>query len=92
MKKQHYPQKAFYSKLTDQQIEDEEYEFAQDVWQKFNIRTLGEYADLYLRVDVCLLAIIFENFRATSHKLYKLDPANYYNIIIQHQAYLLTLC
>lgn len=44
------------------------------------MKTLGDYADLYLRVDVCLLAIVFENFRETCRHIYKLDPANYYTV------------
>lgn len=72
------PKELFYSMLTGEHISDQQYAFAEQVWQKFNIRTLGEYADLYLRVDVCLLAIVFENLRETTLNLYKIDPANYY--------------
>lgn len=72
------PKEAFFSKLTNSHISNKKYEFAKEIWEKFNIKTLGEYADLYLHVDVCLLAIVFENFRETSLKLYKLDPANYF--------------
>lgn len=71
---------AFYSSLTNEHISEKEYEFAVNVWEKFNIKTLGEYADLYLKVDVCLLAIVFENFRQTCSQIYKLDAANYYTI------------
>lgn len=72
------PKESFKNSLTNEPIKDCEYNFANEIWQKFNIRTIGEYADLYLRVDVCLLAIVFENFRETCLKLYNLDPANYY--------------
>lgn len=69
------PKEAFYSKLYEQAISDKEYEFAQMVWDKFNIKDLGEYSDLYLQTDVLLLADIFENFRKTCKQIYKLDPA-----------------
>lgn len=72
------PKEAFHSSLTNEDISEKDYNFATEVWKTFKIKSLGEYADLYLRVDVCLLAIVFENFRETCQKLYKLDPANYY--------------
>ena len=33
---------------------------------------------MYVRMDTCLLADVFENFRATCLKQYGLDPAHYY--------------
>lgn len=68
----------FYSKLTETEIELSDYEFAQKIWNEFNIKTLGEYSDLYLKTDILLLADVFENFRQTCLNIYKLDPAHYY--------------
>lgn len=68
----------FYSQLNEEEISTEEYEFACQIWNKFNLKTLGEYSDLYLKTDVLLLADVFENFRNTCHTIYKLDPAHYY--------------
>lgn len=74
-----FPLKSqFFSKLTETPISDENYEFAQQVWTTFNIKTLGEYSDLYLKTDVLLLADVFENFRENCYTVYQLDPAHYF--------------
>ena len=39
---------------------------------------MGEYHDLYLASDILLLADVFENFRKTCLKYYKLDPCHYF--------------
>ena len=69
---------AFYSKLLDQEISDEDYQHAIKVSNTFNCQTLQDYHDLYLTTDVLLLADVFENFRKTCLKYYKLDPCHYY--------------
>ena len=68
----------FYSILNDQQITDDEYNHAKEVWNTFMIRTLGDYHDLYLIRDVLLLTDVIENFRKTCMQYYKLDPCNYF--------------
>lgn len=68
----------FYSSLTESPVSNDDYEFAKLVWEKFNINTIGEYSDLYMKTDILLLADIFENFRDTCYEHYKLDPAHYY--------------
>ena len=41
-------------------------------------KTLGCYHNIYLKTDVLLLADVFETFRNTCLKNYKLDPAHFY--------------
>ena len=72
------PEEAFYSKLNDENISEEDYTHAQKVWTAFGCKDMGDYHDLYLRTDVLLLADIFETFRKTCKRQYDLDLAHYY--------------
>ncbi|XP_031338205.1 uncharacterized protein LOC116179551 [Photinus pyralis] len=72
------PKNEFFSSLRNDGVNDEDYEHALNLWNVFSIQTLGQYSDLYLKTDVLLLADVFENFRATCLKTYKLDPLHYY--------------
>lgn len=68
----------FYSELTESDVSDEDYEFASNVWNEFEIKSLGEYSDLYMKTDILLLADVFENFRDMCYDNYELDPVHYY--------------
>ena len=72
------PKEAFYSILYNEEISDEDYQHALNVGNTFGCQTLQDYHDLYLKSDVLLLADVFENFRKTCLKYYKLDPCHYY--------------
>ena len=69
----------FRNDLTGEDINDCDYEFYKEICAKFNIKSSGEYHDLYLKSDVLLLADVFENFRETCFQYYKLDPAHFYS-------------
>ena len=71
-------QQDFYSILNNEHISDEQYKHAQNVWNTFNLKTMGDYHDLYLKSDILLLADVFENFRKTCLQYYKLDPCHYF--------------
>ena len=72
------PKEAFYSRLNDGDISNEDYTHAQKVWRTFKMEYFKDYHELYNKVDVLLLADVFENFRNICLKNYELDPAHYY--------------
>ena len=72
------PKEAFYSKLNNEGISDEDYAHAQRVWEAFEIKNLEGYNNLYNKLDVLLLTDVFENFTDICIKNYNLDPAHYY--------------
>ena len=89
------PKDAFYSRLNLKGISDQDHEHAQQVWNRItsvhkNI-TQGDYHDGYLKTGVFLLADVFESFRNTCLKQYKLDPAYFYTApALAWQAFLKT--
>jgi len=72
------PKEAFYSKLNNSNITDDEFEHALKVWEHFKMTTFREYHDLYIKLDVLLLTHVFENFRSVCLKNYELDPCWYF--------------
>jgi hypothetical protein len=71
------PISSFYSKLTNNECNNEDYEYAKLIWETFKIKNMGDYHDLYLLSDVLLLSDVFENFRNVSLETYGLDPCHY---------------
>ena len=64
----------FFSSLKDYGISEKEYQRSLDVWKVFEIKTLGQYHDLYLKTDVLLLCDVFEKFINVCLEHYCLDP------------------
>ncbi|GBN71052.1 hypothetical protein AVEN_232186-1, partial [Araneus ventricosus] len=57
------PQSAFFNTLTNEPVSDDDYQYAQRIWNIFNLQTLGDFHNLYVTSDVLLLADVFQNFR-----------------------------
>ena len=60
--------------MNDEEISPEDYQHAKQVWEELNMKTLGEYSDFYVKLDVTLLCDIMEEFRNTCFTAYGLDP------------------
>jgi len=55
--------KDFHDTINDEDLSEEDYEHAKQIWDHFGIKTLQGYHDHYLLSDVLLLADVFKNFR-----------------------------
>ena len=76
--KEELPKKEnFYSSLTGKKINDKEYEHVLKVWNKFEMKTMKDYHDLYLKCDVLLLADVFEKHRNNRLKNYGSSQSHY---------------
>lgn len=60
-------------------ISEEDYLYACFIYEEFNCMNMGDYSDLYLKVDCCLLTCIFEKLRndCLAPDTYQLDPAHF---------------
>lgn len=71
---------SFFNDLTQKSISDVDYEHAKSVWETFKIKTLKDYAELYIQTDVILLCEVFEAFRLLCQQIYSLDPAWFFTL------------
>ena len=47
-------------------VSDKEYKYVPKVWNKFEMKIMNDYHNLYLQCHVLLLADVFEKFRNNS--------------------------
>ena len=66
-------------KISDGHISIKDYMACKKIWNKFNMKIMGDYHDHYLKKDVLLLADLFERFISTCLKYYELDPCHYFS-------------
>ena len=66
-------------KISDGHISVKDYLTCEKIWDKFEMKNMGDYHDHYLKKDVLLSADVFEKFIATCLKFYGLDPCHYFS-------------
>lgn len=72
------PKEKFYNKLLEEHISTEDYNHACTVWTTLKMKTIGDYSDFYVTLDVTLLCDVMEEFRKTCMSAYGIDPLHCY--------------
>ena len=66
-------------KKSDGHISFKDYLTCKKIWDKFDMKNMGDYHNHYLKKDVLLSADVFEKFIDTCLKFYRLDPCHYFS-------------
>ena len=66
-------------KISDGYISAKYYFTCEKIWDKFEMKNMGDYHNHYLNKDTLLLADVFEKFIATCLKFYWLDHCHYFS-------------
>ena len=67
----------FYSSLKLDNISEEDYDKTLEIYKNLNCKNIKEYLDIYLKLDICLQADIFNVFRNTIWNKFKIDCIKY---------------
>ena len=67
----------FYSSLKLDGISKEDYNKTLEIYKKLNCNNIKEYLDIYLKLDICLQADIFNVFRNTIWDKFEIDCSKY---------------
>ena len=70
----------FYSNLNMEDIDETDYRHGNNVFKSFKLENVGDYHDLYVKIDILLLADVFGNFRDMCIKEYELEPAHFVSL------------
>ena len=71
------PIENFYSSLKLDGISQEDYDKTLDIYKKLKCKNIKEYLDIYLKLDICLQADIFNVFRNTIWNKFEIDCSKY---------------
>ena len=67
----------FYSSLKLDNISEKDYNKTLEIYEKLNCKNIKEYLDIYLKLDICLQADIFNVFRNTIWDKFEIDCGKY---------------
>ena len=67
----------FYSSLKLDNISEEDYDKTLEIYEKLNCKNIKEYLDIYLKLDICLQADIFNVFRKCIWDKFEIDCSKY---------------
>ena len=67
----------FYSSLKLDNISEKDYNKTLEIYEKLNCKNIKEYLDIYLKLDICLQADIFNVFRNTIWNKFEIDCSKY---------------
>ena len=76
----HPAKELFFNVLTQSSISTEVYDRLLKMWSHFHCKTMQDFCDIYLKIDVLLLAAVFEEFRDMSFREFDLDPAHFFSV------------
>ena len=72
--------KYFYNMLKLKDIDDEEYNEVKKFYKNMEFRNIREYLECYLKLDITLLADVFNNFRKLIFDNLGLDAEKYISV------------
>ena len=67
----------FYSSLKLKNISKEEYDKTIDIYKKLKCKNVKDYLEIYMKLDICLQADIFNTFRNTIWNKFEVDCSKY---------------
>ena len=71
------PIEKFYSSLKLDNITKEDYDKTLEIYKKLKCKNIKEYLNIYLKLDICLQADIFNVFRNTIWDKFEIDCSKY---------------
>ena len=67
----------FYSSLKLQNISQKQYDKTIEIYKKLKCKNIKEFLDIYMKLDICLQADIFNSFRNTIWNKFEIDCSKY---------------